>query len=36
MGNEWQNVEVIDKFNCVGVMLGSAGGWSKETTLAKT
>jgi archaeosine-15-forming tRNA-guanine transglycosylase len=31
-----QNVEVIDKFNCVGVMLESAGGWNKDTTLTKS
>jgi hypothetical protein len=32
----WQNTEVVDKFNFLGVTLESTGGWNKEKTLAKT
>ena len=31
-----QNIEVVGKFNYVGVMFESTGGWNKEKTLAKT
>ena len=31
-----QNIEVVPKFNCVGVMLESTGGWNKQKTVAKT
>jgi hypothetical protein len=32
----WQNVEVVDKFNFLVVTLESTGDWNKEKTLAKT
>jgi hypothetical protein len=30
-----QNIDVVDKFNYLGVMLDSTGSWNKQKTLAK-
>ena len=30
-----QNIEVVDKFNYLGVTLDSTGSWNKQKTLAK-
>jgi len=32
----WQNIEVVDKFNFLGVALGSTGDCNREKILAKT
>ena len=31
-----QNIEVVDKFNHLGVTLENTGGWNKQQTLSKT
>jgi len=32
----WQNLEVVDSFNYLGMTLESTGVWNKQKTLAKT
>jgi hypothetical protein len=32
----WQNTEVVDKFNFLGMTLENIGGWKEEKTMAKT
>jgi hypothetical protein len=32
----WQNLEVVDNFNYLGLTLGNTGDWNKQKTLAKS
>jgi hypothetical protein len=31
----WQNIEVVDTFNYLGLTLGSTGCWKKQKSLAE-